>query len=117
MRVLAAPGTDEKGHHQSLVAPVCLNGRRKTDKRDARKLTEALDAYVRGNTEAFSVAKVPSEEQEQRRSLPRRRTALIKQRRRCVQRGASLLLSQGWDIGGRWCQKKIWSQLQATVQA
>ena len=67
-----------------VVAPVCLNGRRKTDKRDARKLTEALDAFLRGNSEAFSAVPVPSEQQEQRRSLPRLRGALLKQRRRAV---------------------------------
>ena len=100
-----------------VVAPVCLNGRRKTDKRDARKLTEALDAFLRGNTEAFSVVPVPSEEQEQRRSLPRLRSALIKQRRRAVQRGASLLLLHGHHLGGAWCDKKVWPELQTMLPA
>ena len=100
-----------------VVAPVCLNGRRKTDKRDARKLTEALDAYVRGNTEAFSVVPVPTEEQEQRRSLPRLRTALMKQRRRAVQSGASLLLLHGHHVGGAWCHKKVWPELQTMLPA
>lgn len=98
-----------------VVAPVCLNGRRKTDKRDARKLTEALDAFLRGNIEAFSVVPVPTEEQEQRRSLPRLRTALLKQRRRAVQSGASLLLLHGHHFGGTWCHKKVWPQLQAKL--
>ena len=98
-----------------VVAPVCLSGRRKTDKRDARKLTEALDAFLRGNTEAFSVVPVPSEEQEQRRSLPRLRTALLKQRRRAVQSGASLLLLHGHHFGGTWCHKKVWPELQTML--
>lgn len=100
-----------------VVAPVCLSGRRKTDKRDARKLTEALDRYLGGNTEAFSVVAVPTEEQEQRRSLPRLRTALLKQRRRCVQSGASLLLLHGRQLGGTWRQAKVWAQLQASQPA
>ena len=98
-----------------VVAPVCLSGRRKTDKRDARKLTEALDAFLRGNTEAFSVVPVPSEEQEQRRSLPRLRTALLKQRRRAVQSGASLLLLHGHHFGGTWCHQKVWPELQTLL--
>lgn len=100
-----------------VVAPVCLSGRRKTDKRDARKLTEALDAFLRGNTEAFSVVPVPTEEQEQRRSLPRLRTALLKQRRRAVQSGASLLLLHGHHLGGAWCHQKIWPELQSMLPA
>jgi transposase len=100
-----------------VVAPVCLNGRRKTDKRDARRLTEALDAFLRGNPEAFSVVPVPTEEQEQRRSLPRLRTALVKQRRRAVQSGASLLLLHGHHLGGTWCHKKVWPELPTMLPA
>lgn len=104
-----------RGIINHVVAPVCLSGRRKTDKRDARKLTEALESYCRGNTEAFSTVTVPTEEQEQRRRLPRLRTALLKQRRRAVQIGASALLLQGQAIGGAWCQKKVWEQLKTTL--
>ena len=44
-------------------------GRRvKTDKRDARELVDRLDRYVRGNTKAFAVVRVPSPQQEQRRT-------------------------------------------------
>jgi len=107
----------QRGITNYVVAPVCLNGRRKTDKRDARKLTEALDSYVRGNTEAFSRVAVPTEEQEQRRRLPRLRTALLKQRRRAVQSGAAALLLQGNTIGGAWCQKKAWKQLESGLAA
>lgn len=101
----------QRGIENYVVAPVCLSGRRKTDKRDARKLVEALERYVQGNTDAFSRVAVPSEEQEQRRRLPRLRTALLKQRRRAVQSGASALLLQGHAIGGAWCQKKVWAEL------
>ena len=40
------------------------NKRVKTDKQDARELVDRLDRYVRGNERAFSVVRVPSEEQE-----------------------------------------------------
>lgn len=105
------------GINNHVIAPVCLNGRRKTDKRDARKLVEALDSYVRGNTEAFSVVTTPSLEQEEHRSLPRLRTAVLKQRRRCVQRGASLLLSHGHHLGAAWCQADVWADLKASAPA
>ena len=105
----------KRGVSNHVVAPVCLNGRRKTDKRDARKLAESLDSYVRGNDEAFSVVTVPTEEQEQRRSLPRMRRALQKQRIRCVQSGASLLLMNGHQIGGRWIRSREWAVLESRV--
>jgi transposase len=45
----------------------------KTDKRDARELADRLDRYLRGNHGAFSIVRVPSEAQEQRRALARQR--------------------------------------------
>lgn len=105
----------QRGIVNSVVAPVCLSGRRKTDQRDARKLVESLERYLQGNPEAFSRVAVPGEEQEQRRRLPRLRTALLKQRRRAVQSGASALLLHGVTIGGAWCKKKVWPQLQGQV--
>jgi len=56
----------------------------KTDARDARELCDRLDRYVRGNAEAFSVVRVPTPEQEQRRALGRQRGTLVKERQRCV---------------------------------
>jgi transposase len=101
----------QRGIVNEVVAPVCLSGRRKTDQRDARQLVEALDRFVHGNREAFSRVAVPSEEQEQRRRLPRLRTAVLKQRRRAVQSGASALLLHGYTIGGAWCRPRAWTQL------
>src|SRR5271154_4477341 len=45
----------------------------KTDKRDALAMALCLDRYVSGNHEAFCVVRVPSEAQEQKRSLSRQR--------------------------------------------
>ena len=56
----------------------------KTDKRNARELVDRLDRYVRGNTNVFGVVRVPTEQQEQRRSLTRQRAAVIKERNRCT---------------------------------
>lgn len=43
----------------------------KTDKRDATALADCLDRYVNGNERAFCVVRVPTEAQEQERSLSR----------------------------------------------
>jgi len=66
-----------------VVAPQLwdLSGRRvKTDQRDARELCLRLDQYVRGNTAAFTLVRVPTPAQEQRRALCRQRGTLLKER-------------------------------------
>lgn len=108
---------EAQGVTNVVVAPTNLSGRRKTDKRDARKLVEALERYVGGNREAFTVVKVPTPEQEQRRGLPRHRAALVRQRKRCQQQGSSLLLQQGLRFGGEWRTAVNWRQLQGKVPA
>jgi len=84
------------------------NKRVKTDKRDARELCDRLDRYVRGNTAAFSVVRVPTPEQEQRRAVGRQRGALVKERQRCVVRGHGLMLGQGIQAPPQWWQPKQW---------
>ena len=88
------------------------NKRVKTDARDARELCDRLDRFVRGNTTAFSLVRVPTPEQEQRRSLGRQRATLVRERQRCVVRGHGLMLAQGVRAPGDWWQPKIWEPLR-----
>ena len=85
------------------------NKRVKTDARDARELCDRLDRYVRGNPTAFSLVRVPTPEQEQRRALGRQRGALVKERQRCVVRGHGLMLVQGVRAPEGWWEPKIWA--------
>jgi transposase len=87
----------------------------KTDRRDARELCDRLDRYERGNTEAFSVVRVPTPAQEQNRALGRQRSALVKERQRCVVRGHGLMLGQGIQAPPAWWQPKHWTLLQAAL--
>jgi len=87
----------------------------KTDARDARELCDRLDRYVRGNTKAFSLVRVPTPEQEQRRALGRQRGALVKERQRCVVRGHGLMLSQGIQAPAGWWQPECWAQFQCAL--
>jgi transposase len=98
-----------------VVAPVALNGRRKTDGRDSRALGEQLHRYVQGHKRAFSVVKVPTPQQEQDRALLRHRRALAKALARCAQQGRSLLLLQGRRVRGSWWGKRRWPELKATL--
>jgi len=89
----------------------------KTDRRDARELCDRLDRYVRGNPEAFSVVRVPTPEQEQRRAIGRQRGALLKERQRSVVRGHGLMLAQGFQAPPQWWQPPVWAQVRQVLPA
>jgi transposase len=104
-----------RGVRCQVVVPVVLNGRRKTDKRDARALCEQLDRYVRGHTEAFSKVYVPTPEQEDERALLRHRRDLVKELGRCVNKGRSACLRLGLRIRGWWWRPASWALLAAQL--
>ena len=115
------------GLHRSLTAMGVANvvvapqrwdercRRVKTDKRDARELADRLDRYLRGNTNAFSVVRVPTVEQEQRRALVRQRGAVLKERNRCVLRGHGLLLAQGVRAAPGWWMPARWPEFAESL--
>ena len=75
----------ELGIEAVVVRPKCWDefGKDvKTDARDARALCEALERYTRGNPHALSVIRLPTEAEEQARSITRQRDALIDTRKR-----------------------------------
>jgi transposase len=88
-----------------------MSGRRvKTDQRDARELCLRLDQYVRGNSAAFTVVRVPTPAQEQRRAFCRQRDTLLRERQRCELRGFGLALAQGFRAPCGWWQPAEWAQ-------
>ena len=67
------------GVHNVVVQPVCLDERHtgvNHDPSDARELALRLDRYVAGNTRQLATARVPTPEQEQKRSESRQREQL-----------------------------------------
>lgn len=104
-----------KGIRNVVVAPVALNGMRKTDKRDARRLCELLVRYERGDRHALSVVAVPGVEEENKRALVRHRQALRRELLRCAQRGRSLALLQGQSLGGKWWGVRNWPMVKTQV--
>ncbi len=108
------------GAHNVVVVPRRWDpqGRRvKTDKRDARQLCDALDRYLRGNPEAFSVVRVPTPEQEQRRAVSRQRGMLLKERQRAVVRGHGLMLTAGIQAPAGWWEPKRWPEVAGSLPA
>lgn len=89
----------------------------KTDKRDAQQLALALDRYVTGNREAFCVVRVPSPEEEQRRSISRQRESLQREKQRLAAQGRSQALYYGEPLQGEWWGESLWRSTQTQLPA
>src|ERR1022692_5270247 len=101
-----------------VVCPTRLDSRGKgvnTDKTDATELLVRLDRYVAGNQKAFSVVRVPTEAQEQKRALSRQRDQLRRKRLSFAAQGRMLLLSQGYRRSNLWWYGAHWDKLKNEV--
>jgi len=88
------------------------NDRRvKTDRRDARAMLGALDRYLAGNPHALCVVRVPTIEQERRRSESRIQQSTQSQLKAAAQRGRGLALQYGFRLKGDWFGPRLWPQL------
>lgn len=104
----------ELGVRNLVVVPRAMGQagkKQKTDRRDCCQLTDDLDRYLRGNSKAFSVVGVPTEEQEAKRALIRYHLQIMEDRGRCEGRGKGLLCAQGIEVRGLWWQEPVWGQL------
>jgi transposase len=84
----------------------------KTDQRDAQALTECLGRYVSGNKSALCVVRVPSEQEERKRSLGRQRDAMKRELQRLAAMGRSSAMYYGERIKGRWWGPRYWKRLE-----
>ena len=84
----------------------------KTDNTDALALVQRLDRYVAGNDKALAVVGVPTEQEEQARTQSRHREQLQKDRQAHEAQGRSLLLYQGYRVGGQWWKERAWQLLK-----
>jgi len=87
----------------------------KTDKRDAKQIVLALDRYCCGNKDAFSVVRVPTEEEERKRSVSRQRQSLQKHKQRLAAQGRSLVMYYGGRLKGQWWKPRQWSRLTGGI--
>lgn len=111
---------EQLGVENIVIVPVRLDerGRRVvTDKTDTLQLGVRLDRYVAGNKKVFSVVRVPTLDEEQRRTWTRQRKQLQKQRLSVASQGRSLALTQGWAISNQWWWDKAWELFQKQLPA
>lgn len=104
------------GAKSLVITPMPLNRRgRKTDKLDALQLCLRLSRYVDGNTEELAPIRIPSEAEQQKREVSRRREFIQREIRRLDNRGRALVLEHchetlpsGWWGARKWkwnCQE------------
>jgi transposase len=89
----------------------------KTDKRDATALADCLDRYVSGNRRAFCVVRVPTETEEQRRSVSRQRESFQREKQRLAAQGRSHALYYGERLQGEWWREQTWKTTAAQLPA
>ena len=108
-------GLEKLGVTNYVVCPTRLDSRGKgvnNDNTDAMELLSRLDRYLAGNRKAFSIVRVPTPEQEQKRALSRQREQLRRHRLSLAAQGRLLLLGQGYHQSNHWWKKAYWEKLQ-----
>ena len=90
-------------------------GRVKTDGRDALWMLNALDRFCAGNPKALALVRVPTEEEERKRSHSRLRQSLARDRQRIAQRGRGIALQYGFRLKGDWFGRRSWPRWQETL--
>lgn len=97
-RYLAASGIENVVVDASSIEIPRRRRRVKTDRVDASKLVRMLVRFDEGETKVWSVVRVPSPEEEDRRHLHRELASLKRERTRQVNRIKGLLASQGVQL-------------------
>ena len=85
----------------------------KNDRLDALALCQRLDRFTLGNRKAFSIVRVPSEDEERDRAFTRQRQQIVRERQRLQAIGRSLLASHGIHVTGKWWTGKTWRAIES----
>ena len=81
------------GAQSFLITPIALNGKRKTNKLDARALCLRLSRWLDGNRDELAPIRIPSEAEQHKREGTRRRKFLADAIRHLANRGHSPLIA------------------------
>jgi len=101
------------GAQSFLITPIALNGQRKTDKLDARKLCLRLSRWLDGDREQLSPIRIPTEAEQRRREGTRRRRFLQRLIRMLANRAHGQVAEyQHIKLPGHWWGPRNWKKLQ-----
>ena len=108
----------DAGAQSFLITPVLLNGKRKTDKVDARALCLRLSRWLEGNSEELAPIRIPTLEEQRRRETTRRRQFLKRQIRALANRGHGQVAEYCHQkLPHRWWGPRHWKKLSTTLDA
>lgn len=102
----------EAGAQSFLITPIALNPQRKTDKLDARALCLRLSRWLDGNRDELSPIRIPTEAEQRRRELTRRRQFLGREIRCLANRGHGQVAEYcHHSLPHRWWGPRLWQKL------
>ena len=102
----------DAGTQSFLITPISLNGKRKTDKLDARALCLRLSRWLDGNRDELAPIRIPSEAEQRRRERSRRRRFLSRQIRMLANRGHGQVAEYCHQkLPHRWWGARNWKKL------
>ena len=106
----------EAGAQSFLITPIALNGKRKTDKLDARALCVRLSRWIDGNKDELSPIRIPTEAEQRARETSRRRKFLSAEIRRLANRGHGQMAEYCHQaLPSNWWGPRIWKKLSTTL--
>jgi transposase len=108
----------QMGAQVYVIAPQDWDEQKKkqvNDKFDARVMCRRLNDYLSGERHALSIVRIPSRQEEARRSEVRQREQLRREMQRLQAMGRSLLLTQEMPVIGRWWAGKKWVEIQGQM--
>jgi transposase len=102
------------GAQSFLITPIALNGKRKTDKLDARALCQRLSRWLDGDKDELAPIRIPSEEEQRKRAGTRRRKFLGRLIRQLGNRGHGQTAEYAFvKLPSRWWGARNWPKLAA----
>ena len=102
------------GAQSFLITPIALNGARKTDKLDARALALRLSRWLDGNRDELAPIRIPSEAEQRRREVTRRRQFLARELRCLANRGHGQVAEYCHEkLPTHWWGARNWPKLAA----
>ena len=100
------------GAQSFLITPIALNGKRKTDKLDARALCLRLSRWLDGNRDELAPIRIPSEAEQRNREGTRRRKFLAGAIRSLANRGHAQVSEYCHaQLPHRWWGPRNWPKL------
>jgi transposase len=89
--------------------------RQVNDKHDAQVICRRLSEYLAGHEKAWSIVRIPSPQEEERRARGRLREQFQRELRRVQAIGRSLLLNWEMPVRGRWWTQLSWPGMVKAV--